>query len=165
MNKIENIKKIKMDNCDSIVLLHPKEKINYHIARWIYENVGTQNLIATVTTSKYLDKFKELNVLTIEPKLAMISFLDHMVRSRNAVTLLLGLDSEKDTIDIELKNKDLEGLLIRELSIPSEVSILSIKRKNNIIMSHGYTMLRLGDILTVIGPQKDLDALVNKFEG
>ncbi len=162
--QIQNIKKIEMSNCDSILLLHPKENINYQIAQWIYENVGTQNLISAVSTSKYLEKFKEINTLTIEPKLAMISFLDHMVRSRNAVTLLLGLDNEKDTIDIELKNKDLAGLLIRELSIPSEVSILSIKRKNNIIMSHGYTSLKIGDIITVIGSRDDLNTLINKFE-
>jgi Trk K+ transport system NAD-binding subunit len=54
--------------------------------------------------------------------------------------------------------------LIRELSIPSEVSILSIKRRGNTIISHGYTMLRLGDILTVIGSEYDLNNMINKFE-
>jgi len=162
--KIENIKNIPMKDCDSVLLLHPKEEINYEIGEWIYENIGTKNLIASTRTGEYLEKFKNIDVLTIQPKLAMISLMDHMVRSRNAITLLLGLDEDKDMIDIELKNKDLEGLLIREMSLPSDVSILSIKRKGNTIISHGYTMLRIGDILTVIGPEDELENLVNKFE-
>jgi Trk K+ transport system NAD-binding subunit len=162
--KTEHIKNLPMKDCDSIILLHPKDKINFEIGVWIYENVGTKNLIASANSANYIEEFKNINILTIQPKLAMISLMDHMVRSRNAITLLLGLDSDKDTIDVELKNKDLDGLLIRELSIPSEVSILSIKRRGNTIISHGYTMLRLGDILTVIGSEYDLNNMINKFE-
>ncbi len=159
-----NIKQINMKEYDSILLLHPKDSINYKIANWIYEHVGTKNLISSVSSGKFIEKFKAIEVLTIEPKMAMVSLMDHTIRSRNAVELLLGLDEERDTVDVELKNKDLSGLLIRNLTLPCELNILSIKRKNNHIMSHGYTKLRLGDILTVVGTKEDIEDITNRFE-
>ncbi len=41
--------------------------------------------------------------------------------------------------------------------------ILSIKRKNQVILTHGYTRLRLGDIVTVIGSHESLEKMSLDF--
>ncbi len=94
----------------------------------------------------------------------MVSLLDHFVRSPNAATLLLGMDKGQDTIDVEIKNRDLHGLRLRELRLPSDIIVLSVKRGGQIIISHGYTRLRLGDIITFVGAEKSLEDIMFKFD-
>ncbi|VAW26643.1 hypothetical protein MNBD_BACTEROID04-1923, partial [hydrothermal vent metagenome] len=112
----------------------------------------------------YFDKFHKLGALIIEPATAMVSLLDHFVRSPNAASLLLGMDEGQDTLDVEIRNKDIHGMRLRELRLPSDVLVLSVKRKGQLLVSHGYTRLRLGDIITLVGAGNSLEDLKFKFD-
>ena len=94
----------------------------------------------------------------------MVSLLDHFVRSPNAASLLLGMDEGQDTMDIEIKNKDIHGLRIRELRLPTDIIILSIKRKGQLLITHGYTRLRIGDEITLVGSHNSLEEIKFKFD-
>lgn len=137
---------------------------NYELATLIFEQFGTKDIIVRLNDRVNFDKFHKLGAKIIDPSTAMVSLLDHFVRSPNAATLLLGMDDGQDSLDIEIKNKDIHGLRLRDLRLPSSVIVLSLKRNNHFIISHGYTRLRLGDIVTLVGSQKSLEEVKNKFE-
>jgi Kef-type K+ transport system membrane component KefB/Trk K+ transport system NAD-binding subunit len=160
---LEDLKSLEMEKVEAVVLLLSDTK-NYHVAEMLYENCGTKEIIVRLNRRENFDKFHELGCLIIEPATAMVSLLDHFVRSPNAATLLLGLDDEHDTIDVVLKNKDLQGIRIRELDLPTNIIILSIERDGQLLITHGYTRLRLGDILTFVGDTKTLEELRVRFE-
>jgi len=159
----ESLKKLNCENFEAIVLMLSDNK-NYEIAEIIYEKIGTKEVIVRLNKRENFNKFHELGVLIIEPTTAIVSLLDHFVRSPNATSLLLGMDEGQDSIDIEVANKDIHGLRLRELRLPSDIIILSIKRKGHIIISHGYTRLRLGDVITLVGAEKSLEEIMFKFE-
>ena len=69
----------------------------------------------------------------------MVSLLDHFVRSPNATSLLLGMDKGQDSMDIEIRNEDIHGMRLRDLRLPSDVLVLSVRRKGQLLVSHGYT--------------------------
>lgn len=160
---IEELKAIELEKVEAVVLLLSDSK-NYHIAQLLYENCGTKEIVVRLNKRENFEKFHALGCLIIEPATAMVSLLDHFVRSPNAATLLLGMDDEHDTIDVEVKNKDLHGIRIRELDLPTNIIILSIKRDGQLLMTHGYTRLRLGDVLTFVGDEKTLEELRVRFE-
>ena len=74
------------------------------------------------------------------------------------------MEENQDTIDIEITNKDIHGLALRDIQLPCDVLILSINRKGHTVLSHGYTRLRLGDIVTVVGSEDSLDEVMLRFE-
>ena len=74
------------------------------------------------------------------------------------------MDEGQDTMDIEIKNRDIHGLRIRELRLPTDVIILSIKRKGQLLITHGYTRLRLGDEITLVGSPNSLEEIKFKFD-
>ena len=160
----ENISRINLDNPDSVILLYPDDERNFEIAEWVYEKVGSPNIITRINSGVNAQKFKEIGVKIIEPTAAVINLLDHMVRAPEATNILLGMDSHQDTIDVEVRNPDLMGLRIRDLHLPQDVIILSLKRKGNTVITHGYTQLRLGDILTFVGSKDSLNKVRLKFE-
>lgn len=160
---VENFKKLKFDKTEAVVLMLSDEK-NYQLAELIYENIGTKDVIVRLNKRENFDKFHKLGTLIIEPTTAMVSLLDHFVRSPNAASLLLGMDEGQDTMDIEINNKDIHGLRIRELRLPTDIIILSIKRKGQLLMTHGYTRLRIGDVMTLVGSEKSLEDIKFKFD-
>ncbi|MCF6342063.1 MAG: cation:proton antiporter [Bacteroidales bacterium] len=160
---LENLKQLELEKTEAIVLMMSDKK-NYQIAELIYENIGTKDVIVRLNKRENFEKFHKLGALIIEPSTAIVSLLDHFVRSPNAATLLLGMDKGQDSIDVEMKNKDIHGMRLRELRLPSDVIILSVKRGGHIIVSHGYTRLRLGDVITFVGAEKSLEEIMFRFD-
>jgi len=160
---LQNLKKLELKKAEAIVLMLSDTK-NYEIAELIYEHFGTKEIIVRLNKRENFEKFHKLGARIIEPATAIVSLLDHFVRSPNAATLLLGWDEGQDTIDVEVKNIDIHGLRLRELRIPSDIIVLSVKRDDHIIISHGYTRLRLGDIITFVGAEKSLHDIMVWFD-
>lgn len=157
------IKTLELEKTEAIILMLPDED-NYKIASLVYEHIGTKEVIVRLNKREYFDKFHKLGALIIEPATAMVSLLDHFVRSPNATSLLLGMDEGQDSIDIEIRNKDIHGVRLRDLRLPTDVLVLSVKRKGQLIVSHGYTRMRLGDIITLVGAEISLEKLKFKFD-
>ena len=160
----ENISKLQLDNPDTIILLYPDDERNFEIAEWLYETIGSPNMITRLESGSFAQKFKEIGVQVIEPTAAMVNLLDHMVRAPEATNILLGFDEDQDTVDVEVRNSDLLGLRIRDLHLPQDVIILSLKRRGNTVITHGYTQLRIGDILTFVGSKESLEQVRLRFE-
>jgi len=160
---VKNFKDLELDKTEVVVLMLSDNK-NYKIAETIYENFSTKDIIVRLNKRENFEKFHKLGALIIEPTTAMVSLLDHFVRSPNAASLLLGMDEGQDTMDIEIKNKDIHGLRIRELRLPTDIIILSIKRKGQLLITHGYTRLRLGDEITLVGSSQSLEDIKFKFD-
>ncbi|NQU34430.1 MAG: cation:proton antiporter [Bacteroidetes bacterium] len=160
---LESLKKLNCSNAETIVLMLSDKK-NYDLAELIYENIGTKEVIVRLNKRENFNKFHALGALIIEPSTAIVSLLDHFVRSPNSTSLLLGMDEGHDSVDVEIVNRDIHGMRLRELRLPSDIIILSIKRKGHIIVSHGYTRLRLGDIITLVGSEKSIEDIMFKFD-
>ncbi len=160
---LESLLLLQLEKSEAIVLMLSDNK-NYQLAELIYENIGTASVIVRLNHRENFEKFYKLGALIIEPSTAMVSLLDHFVRSPNAASLLLGMDEGQDSMDVEIRNEDIHGMRLRDLRLPSDVLVLSVKRKGQLLVSHGYTRLRLGDIMTLVGSVKSLEELKFKFD-
>ena len=57
----------------------------------------------------------------------------------------------------------IQGLALRDLRLPSDILILSITRSQQMMITHGYTRLRVGDVVTVLGSQESIDKVQLQF--
>lgn len=159
---IENLNKIHAENTEVFVTMLTDEE-NYAICEIAYQYYGTKVMVVRLNHRSYFEKFHKLGALIVEPSTAMVSLLDHFVRSPQATSLLLGLQKDQDTWDVEVLNPNLHGLFLRDLRLPPDVIILSIKRSGQMIISHGYTRLRLGDVVTLVGSIESLENVSLRF--
>ncbi|HEY9117828.1 MAG TPA: TrkA C-terminal domain-containing protein, partial [Roseivirga sp.] len=146
------------------VVLTLTDKENLNIAEDLYTHVGTKDIVVRLNERENFDAFHKLDCLIVDPSTAMVSLMDHLVRSPQAATLLLGMQADQDSMDIEVRNSDMKGLALRDLRLPSDIIILSVKRKGQTLITHGYTRLRMGDILTVVGSNDSLQEVALKFD-
>lgn len=156
------MKRIGADAADSFVLFYQDEE-SLEICELAYEKFGTRHLVVRLHDRKYMKRFQELGALIVEPASMLISLMDHLVRSPIATSIILGMDENQDTVDVEMQNMDYHGMSLRELKVPSDVIILATKRDENPIISTGYTRLRIGDVLTLVGSRESLEKVKLKL--
>jgi Trk K+ transport system NAD-binding subunit/NhaP-type Na+/H+ or K+/H+ antiporter len=161
---LDMLKSLDANHSEAVVTMLTDDE-NYALCELIYEHVGTKDVIVRLNNRYNFNKFHELGALIVDPSTAIVSLLDHFVRSPQAATLLLGMQEDQDTRDVEVLNQDMHSLRLRDLRLPSDIIVLSVKRRGNFIITHGYTRLRRGDILTLVGSKESLNKVALKFEG
>lgn len=137
---------------------------NFHICELAYEHFGTPHVIVRLNSRTNIKRFHELGTLIVDPSTAIVNLLDQFVRSPSAASLFLGLEEGKDIIEFEVRNPDLHGIAIRDLNLPLDILILSVRRQGQMIMSHGYTTLKIGDWVTIVGSTPSLEQVMLKFD-
>ena len=154
---LECLNKLDPIAADTMVLML-SDRENFKWCELIYEEIGTKEIVVRSSGDRYYArKFKELDVLLVDPSSAMVNLMDHFVRSPNATSILLGMETDQDAIDIEIIDPTIQGYALRDLRLPSDILILSIARNGQMMITHGYTRLRVGDIVTILGSQESID--------
>ncbi len=152
----ESIMGLKPESADKAILLLSDQR-NFNVAEILYEKAGTESIVVRVNDFSWSSRFERLGAYIVNPGLAMISLLDHYVRSPLTTSLLLGKEGDRDTLDVKVKDSRMEGVLLRDLRLPSDVIILSVKRGSEMVITHGYTKLHVGDMLTFVGSNESLE--------
>ena len=159
-----SLRQFNAETADTMVCLLSDQE-NYTICETAYEHFGTKHLIVRLHERDFYRRFHKIGVMVMDPTTAIVSLLEHFVRAPIATSLLLGMEESQDSIDIELRNSNYHGMTLRDLKLPSDVIILSVTRGDHPIISHGYTRLRLGDVVTMVGSNKSLDKVRLNLQG
>lgn len=166
--KIENIDKYNFDKIEyskaDSVICFLSDEINLEICKLSHSTYGNKNLIVRINDYLSADSFSDQNIKLIHPSDAIISLIDQYVRSPLGTSLFLGKEKDKEVRDIRLVNEKISGSLLRDMKLPRDVLMLSIKRNDEIILSHGYTRLLKEDIITFLGSRNSLDKLTLRFD-
>lgn len=158
----ETLQQLETKKTEAIITLLSDEE-NYQICELAYEHFGTDNLVVRLNDRRNFDKFHKLGALIVDPSTAIVSLLDHLVRSPTAASLLLGMEAGQDIIDLEVCNPNLHGTALRDLRLPLDTLILSVHRGGRLLISHGYTQLKIGDRVTIVGSEKSLNEVMLRF--
>jgi|TARA_B110000259_G_scaffold111718_1_gene127610 Trk K+ transport system NAD-binding subunit len=154
---LDCLNKLEPEHADTMVMMLSDSE-NYKWCELIYEQIGTKELVVRASGDRYYaKKFKKLDALVVDPSSAMVNLMDHFVRSPNATSILLGMETDQDAVDIEVMDPNIQGLALRDLRLPSDILILSITRKDQMMITHGYTRLRIGDVVTILGSEESID--------
>ncbi len=154
---LDCLNKLEPKNADTMVLML-SDRENYQWCELIYEEIGTKEIVVRASGDRYYaKKFKALDALVVDPNSAMVNLMDHFVRSPNATSILLGMETDQDAVDVEIRDASIQGLALRDIRLPSDILILSISRNDQMMITHGYTRLRVGDVVTILGSQESID--------
>lgn len=64
----------------------------------------------------------------------------------------------------EVRAPWLDGVALRDLHLPDDVLILSVQRDGHVLISHGYTRLKIGDQVTAVGSEECLAEVMLKLD-
>ncbi len=160
---LESLEEIDAAKADTIVAMLSDDE-NYRLCELFYENYGTETIVVRLNDLGNRERFRKLDVLTVHPGTATVRLLDQFARKPETSSLLMDAESKFKLREFSLRDPNLHGIALRDLRLPTDTLIVAIHRNDNDIVSHGYTRLRLGDKVTVIGSPQSLDEVFLKFE-
>jgi len=160
---LDVLRQLNAGQAEAIVAMLSDEE-NYRICELAYEHFGTESLVVRLNNRANFDRFNALGALIVDPTIAIVSLLDHFVRSPMATSLLLGMEKNQSVAELELRNPNLHGMALRELRLPLDTLILSVRRRGQMLISHGYIRLEVGDWVTVVGSSKSLEEIALRFD-
>jgi len=156
---------LEADNADAVVAMLPEDDQNYEVCELAYEHIGTDRIVAFVRDPSQISRFRELGVSVVEQTTAIVSLLEEFVRSPATTSLLLGESDSQDVMELMVIDRGVDGVAIRDLHLPSDILILSIRRNGTILVTHGYSRLKIGDKVTVLGTPDSIQAVDMRFAG
>ncbi len=151
------------DQADAVVGLRDDDS-NYRLAELVYQHFGIDTMVVRLNDRANFDRFHELGALIVEPTTAIVSLLDHFVRSPAAASLVLGMEANQDVVDLEVRDVRLHGAFLKDIRIPLDSLIVSIHRNGDTLVPHGHTRLRFGDKVTVVGSPESLEQMSVRLE-
>jgi Trk K+ transport system NAD-binding subunit/Kef-type K+ transport system membrane component KefB len=159
----ESLEKIGASRADSVVAMLSDDE-NYRICELFYENYGTETLVVRLNDLSNRDRFRDMNVLTVHPGTATVRLLDQFARKPDTASLLMDAESKYKMREVYVRDPNLHGIALRDLRLPTDTLIVAVHRNHNDIVSNGYTRLRVGDKVTVIGTPESIAAIELRFE-
>ncbi len=159
---VEQFKLVDWAHADAVISFLPNH-LSYEICEYASVKFGIETIVVRLEDCDDADRFRELGVRVVEPQTAIINLLEHFVRAPAGTGLLMGREPDLDMIDQVVRNPNIHGMMVRELHLPLDVLILSIKRDGYLLMSRGFTRIQPGDKVTLVGPREKLQAVRLRF--
>jgi len=151
------------EDIDTVLILSGDDDKNLKVAKES-QNAGIQHIIALVNELGNLDHFKRLGIQVFSPALFRSTIITLMARNPSMFDLLSSTSDERDLLELPLRNPTLTGRRIRDLILPGDSLILSIKRNSEIIIPHGSTRLEQDDEVSVLVNNSDTHIIMNLFQ-
>lgn len=112
-----------------------------------------------------LAEFENINVTVFNPALDQAALLSLLARNPDIYELLTRTDDNKEVGEVVVYEPNFYDKALREIDLPGDVLILSIRRSGEFIVPRGHTQLEQGDHLTLVGGFEHLQEARTLFSG
>ena len=140
-----------LDLAETVVVTLSDTDRNRHICHVARTRYGIGHIVTLVRETNRLVEFETLNVTVFNPSLDQAALLSLLARNPDIYELLTRTDDNKEVSEVWVHNPDYSDRSLRELELPGDVLILSIRRDGEFIVPRGNTQLEFGDHLTLVG--------------
>ncbi len=147
-----------LDLAETVVVTLSDTDRNRHICHVARTRYGIDHIVTLVRETNRLVEFETLNVTVFNPSLDQAALLSLLARNPDIYELLTRTDDNKEVSEVWVHNHAYGDKALRELVLPGDVLILSIRRDGEFIVPRGNTQLEYGDHLTLVGTFDHLHA-------
>ncbi len=147
---------------DAVVTLLADDADNLKALELAYKRGITRQVVRPNDLSQS-DALSEFGALVVDPTSAMVNLLEQTVRAPQSAAILLHQDSGRELVQVTVSNPDIDGQLVRDVRLPNDVLFLDVTRDGDVILPNGYTRLKEGDEVTLIGREPSLSDAVMKL--
>jgi Trk K+ transport system NAD-binding subunit/Kef-type K+ transport system membrane component KefB len=153
----ESLEEIFEDDVSAVVAMLGDDDANLAVLRFALEEKGIERLVVRPATKTRDAGFEDLGTFIVDPGSAMVALLEQSVATPQSAALLMHRDPNKMVAQVLVSNRDLDGVPVRDLRLPTDVLLLEMVRDSSSVVVNGHTSLHVGDELTLIADPASLD--------
>lgn len=162
----ETYAKLGLHKEDYVIVLTENEYKNGMVCEMLKEEFGHENIITRSPQSLKSEVNKKLNKYNIETfdttRIVATTIENLILRPATYHTLVETFD-RFSIEEVTLSNNSLDSKQLKDVPIHKDGFLILIKRQDDMLMPHGDTYLRLGDLITIFGTDTAIDSIKEKF--
>lgn len=162
---IEGLLAAGADGAQSLVVATGDDDFNLRVCVVARGSLGVHHLVAYVHDAARLREFQMAGAHPVNPGLATASVMDALISFPDALELLTSLEDDKEVVEVKLLNSLFVGKSLRDIHLPGDVLVLSIRRDKEIFVPRGAYVLERGDHVTLVGGQEAIAEAVASMHG
>ncbi len=151
----------------SLVAMTALDEVNMTACRLAREKFGIPHRIALVREPAVARELADQGTRIIQPQAATLLALEGALFFPAAFDMLTDTTDGVEVRETVLSNRRMDGRPLRHVRLPGDVLLLGLRREGDVLVPHGDTVLRQGDVLMLVGPADGLqDAIqcINPFD-
>lgn len=145
---------------ETLVAASTDDEINLQACQLAVQKFNIPHLVACATNPDIADQMLKLGVRVIRPQLATLLALEGALQFPAAFDMLADHTDGVDVREVELNNPRYNDQLLRRIRLPGDALVLGLRRNGEVLVPHGNTRLRQGDLLMLVGHH---DALIESL--
>lgn len=158
------LESIGLREAKTVVAASHEEPTNTEICRICKEVFGIDHLIVLTNSLVTPLSTKLYGARAVSPEFATAFMAENFVTHPQSFCFLFEEDHDDFYIaDVTLHNPALVGIPIRKINLLGDCLILSIVRGSEKIIPHGDTVLRLGDLIMLVGTREYVKEVESLF--
>lgn len=148
----------------AVAVLLPEDERNLEMSRLLRNEVCLERVISRVHDATQMNSFTELDVPVINPSLSPVVELEYLLLFPSVSSLMTDLEDEHEIAEVRLSCGELTNRPLRDLELPEGALIVLIRRNGDVIYPRGHTILKMGDLLTLMGSMEAVRDLERRCE-
>jgi Kef-type K+ transport system membrane component KefB/Trk K+ transport system NAD-binding subunit len=140
----------------ALVSLTARDEMDLAACRLAGERFGVPNRVAMVSDQVIAAQMSDLGVRVVQPQLATALALEGALHFPSAFDMLANHSDGVEIREGVLNNPPLEGRPLRRVQMPGDVLVIGMRRGDDVLVPHGNTVLRQGDVLMLVGHPDEL---------
>jgi Kef-type K+ transport system membrane component KefB/Trk K+ transport system NAD-binding subunit len=152
------------DQAAALVVVLDDAEVNIKICQMAAERFAIPVIVSRADDHAVLERMKTLGVRAVQPALATAMALEGALRFPTTFDILADHGDDVEIGEARVRNLRLAGRLLRQVRLPGNALVMGIRRKGEVIVPHGDTAFRLGDVVMLIGSPSDIREAQTLFE-
>jgi Kef-type K+ transport system membrane component KefB/Trk K+ transport system NAD-binding subunit len=152
------------DQAAALVVVLDDAEANIKICQMAAERFAIPVIVSRADDHAVLERMKALGVRAVQPALATAMALEGALRFPTTFDMLAEHGDDVEIGEARVRNLRVAGRPLRQVRLPGNALVMGIRRKGEVIVPHGDTAFRLGDVVMLIGSPSDIREAQALFE-
>ena len=145
-----------LENARALIALSSSSETLLKVCRLAIEEFNVPMVIARSDTPQVIQQLRDLKVNVVQPTIAAALAIEGALQFPAAFAMLTDKKDNVDLADVYLKNTRFYGLSLRRIKLSGDALVIGIQRQGEMVVPHGDTTLKRGDVLVLIGSPESL---------
>ncbi|MCK4676638.1 MAG: cation:proton antiporter [Bacteroidales bacterium] len=146
-----------------VVIETATKEENLEVARMLKKDLGHENVITAASTAAINDNLKRLNVELIDVTRTLATTIENLIIRPTTYHALVETFDKFNVEELAITNPDLDGLQVKEIPFHEDGFLMLIRRGNEMVVPHGDTYLKSGDVVVVFATDTAMDDFRKRF--
>lgn len=151
------------DSAELLMAVSTYDEVNCAACRLALETFGIPQIIAQISDPGTADEMSGLGIRVVRPQMAAALALEGALYFPAVFDILANPAEGIEVREVKLKNADLYGEQLRNVRLPGNALVMGLRRRGEVLVPHGDTKLRQGDLLMLVGRHDSLAEAISQL--